>query len=256
MTVTGWDHPATAAYYEEFCVRHDRYQAANQALVRAAALTPDLEVLDLAAGTGRTAEGALAAGVSVTCFEPARAMRETGRRRVPDCDWVAHWPRARRFHRILCGAALWQMRPFAELFARAWTSLHPGGALIFDIPSLYLGEPDPPGGGRDPYLVELMARLTQGRVNLAEAWEPLGTAESMDALLREAGFEPVRWSFRAVLTQTAYRDWIKIPVITDAVLRDCAPELRARLIDEAFAACDPESWRWETWSGWTAYRVD
>ena len=58
----GWDHAATARIYEEFCERHERYRRANLELVRHARLAGGQRMLDLAAGTGRTAEAILGAG--------------------------------------------------------------------------------------------------------------------------------------------------------------------------------------------------
>src|SRR5579862_6746951 len=88
----GWDHPDTARYYEAFCRWHARYTDANLALIAAAALRPGLRVLDLAAGTGRTAQAALEHGTQLTCVEPAHAMRQVGESRVPQARWLMAWP--------------------------------------------------------------------------------------------------------------------------------------------------------------------
>jgi hypothetical protein len=47
---------------------------------------------------------------------------------------------------------------------------------------------------------------------------------------------------------------MKIPVLTDALLDGIEPDLRARLVDAAYARCDAASWRWEAWIGWTAWK--
>ena len=251
----GWDHPDTARYYEAFCRRHPRYVDANRALIAAAALRPGLRVLDLAAGTGRTAEAALESGADVTCLEPAHAMRDVGADRVSRARWLETWPAdGDTFDRVLCGAAVWQMLPLGAAFTRVASVLRPGGAFVFNVPSLYLGEADPPGGGRDPYLLELVGRLSVGRVPGADAVERVPPAEEIDVLLAEAGFAAARWGWRARLTQPAWRDWLKIPPITDALLGGLPADERAALVDAAYAQCDPESWRWETWSGWTAWK--
>jgi len=251
----GWDHPDTARYYEAFCRRHPRYADANRALIAAATLRPGLRVLDVAAGTGRTAEAALAYGADLTCVEPANAMRQEGERRVPQARWVETWHiEGDGFDRVLCGAAIWQMLPLVETFTRAAAALHGGGALVFNIPSLYLGEADPPGGGQDPYLLELAGKLSRGQGPMASAVERLPTAGEVDALLDDAGFDAAHWGFRSKLTQSAWRDWMKVPPLTDALLDGYSADDRAALIDAAYAQCDPESWRWETWSGWTAWK--
>lgn len=251
----GWDHPDTARYYEAFCRVHRRYADANRALIAAAALRPGLRVLDLAAGTGHTAAAAIEYGVEVICVEPAHAMRQAGEDHVPQARWLATWPAdGDAFDRVLCGAGIWQMLPLGETFARAASALHTGGAFVFNVPSLYLGEADPPGGGRDPYLLELAGKLSAGRAPQAGAAEPVPPADEIDALLAAAGFNGARWGFRNRLTQPALRDWMKIPPLTDALFARLPADERAALVDAAYAQCDPESWRWETWSGWTAWK--
>ena len=253
---TGWDHPDTARYYEAFCEAHGRYREANLALVAAARLEPGESVLDVAAGTGRTGEGALACGCEVACMEPAGAMRDVGRRRLPQARWLAGWPaHGQRFDRVLCGAAIWQMMPLEETFAHVAEVLKPGGGFLFNVPSLYLGEVNDPGGGSDPRLLELAARLAGGRIPAAPAQAMPPGAHDIEKLLQEAGFVPARWCARSRLTQAALRDWMKIPVLTDALLDGIAADDRAALVDAAYAQCDAASWRWETWTGWSAWKL-
>ncbi len=232
----GWHHPDTARYYEAFCEAHGRYQEANLALIGAAALERGQCVLDLAAGTGRTAEAALDLACEVTCVEPAASMRDAGRRRLPQVRWLAEWPEhAERFERVLCSAAIWQMMPLGETFGRIAALLKSEGAFAFNVPSLYLAEADAPGGGSDPHLFELVARLAQGRTNSAAATQAPPGADEIERLLHAAGFAPARWSARSRLTQAALRDWMKIPVLTDALLDGIAADERAALVDAAYS---------------------
>jgi SAM-dependent methyltransferase len=256
----GWNDPRTAEAYEAFCVRHGRYREANATLVAHAALEPASRVLDLGAGTGRTAEAALErlgeAG-RILCVEPARAMRAAGEARLSDprVEWTDALPRSGSFERILLGAAVWQLLPLEATLARLRALVSCGGALVFDVPALYLGEPDEPGGGRDPGLTDLFAELGEERALEMGETVPLPDAEGIDALLETAGFRPERWSFRVRVTQECLRDWLKIPVLTDALLAGLPPLERARKIDAAFERCDTASWRWEAWKGWTAWAV-
>jgi len=256
--MTGWDDPTTAAYYEAFCERHDRYAQANRDLVAKAELAPGLAVLDLGAGTGGTLQlllPALGDAGTVLCVEPAQAMRAVGMSRVqaPRVRWQESLPTGEAgFDRIVCSAALWQLCPLDETFRRLRALLRPGGILCFNIPAQYLGVPDQPGGGEDPWLVGLILHLAQGRSSLAPPTEPLPNPEELDRLLIEAGFQPERWVLRTRLTQTTYRDWLKIPVITDWLLGELDPDERAERIDAAFRHVDPGSWRWEDWYGWVA----
>jgi SAM-dependent methyltransferase len=258
----GWDHPKTADYYEEFCAHHDRYEEAGRDLVGRAELVAGLHVLDLGAGTGRTAElvlPALGGSGSILCIEPALAMRSRGEARMQDRRvlWTSFLPTGEeRFDRIVCSAAIWQMAPLEATFSQLRGLLRTGGILCFNIPSLYLGEPDEPGGGKDPYLLELMRLLGRNRVSQAPIQDPLPDAQGMERLLAQAGFCAQRWTRRARLTQEAYRDWLKIPVITDWLLSDLDPDQRAALIERTYDKADPNAWRWENWTGWVARAIE
>jgi SAM-dependent methyltransferase len=247
--VSAWDYPATVAAYEEFDRRHDRYRVANAELAANAALEPGLRVLDLGAGLGGTARAALerlGPDGRVVCVEPARAMRERGQSLLGDrrVTWVDAVPEE-RFDRVLCGAAIWLLGwPLAELAE----AVAPEGALAFTVPSLYVGEPDDAG------LLELPALVANGRVPRAEPVTAPPTAAGVDDALAAARLVPQRWSFRVRLTQAALRDWLKIPVLTESLLGDLEPAERARRVDAAFTQVNPTAWRWERWSGWTAFR--
>ncbi|MBI2014382.1 MAG: hypothetical protein HYS77_02430, partial [Candidatus Rokubacteria bacterium] len=108
----GWDDPRTARYYEAFCAKHPRYHAANAVLIERAVLAPGQRVLDVAAGTGRTAAAALPwlhRQGRIVCVEPATAMRAVGEVRLADrrVTWTDRLPEPpARFDRILCGAAI------------------------------------------------------------------------------------------------------------------------------------------------------
>ena len=163
--MSGWDEPETPAYYEAFCRSHSRYTRANAELISHARIAPALRVLDLGAGTGRTAEAALerlGENGRVVCVEPSAAMRAAGMRRVTDgrVAWMARLPEAEgTFDRILCGAAIWQLDPIPATLRTLARLLGPDGALCFNIPALYLLEPDEPGGGSDPLLLSMPALL-------------------------------------------------------------------------------------------------
>jgi hypothetical protein len=90
-------------------------------------------------------------------------MRAEGMRRITDrrVQWSARLPETGEgFDRILCGSALWQLEPIPETLRTLAGLLVPRGVLSFNIPALYLREPDDPGGGSDPYLLSLPALLS------------------------------------------------------------------------------------------------
>lgn len=267
--MSGWDDPETPLYYESFCRRHARYTQANAALILHAHIAPGMRMLDLAAGTGRTAEAAL--GLlgdhgRIVCVEPSAPMRTEGARRISDArvTWRATLFDAMGsdaggpFDRILCGAAIWQLEPLDETIRTLSGLLRRGGALCFNIPALYLLEPDDPGGGDDPLLLDLAAALATNACAACDAapqqgGQPLGR-DAIGSWLRAAGLHARTWTFRLRLTQEAYAAWLKIPVVAGRLLADLAPGERARRIDAALGSVDRASWKWERWRGWTAWK--
>jgi hypothetical protein len=132
--------------------------------------------------------------------------------------------------------------------------------LCFNIPAAYLLEADEPGGGGDPSLLSLPARLAELRSGAhAEVLPelPVHTPLSTGGIgewLDVAGLRADSWCFRVRITQDAYAEWLKIPVLTDQLLGGLSPQERARQIDSALRTVDRSSWRWERWRGWTAWK--
>src|SRR6185437_8410447 len=246
---------------EAFCRRHSRYTRANAALVAHAFIAPGMHLLDLAAGTGRTAQAALRRlgdEGSIVCVEPALGMRTEGMRRLTDSrvQWSCSVPDATgSFDRILCGAAIWQLEPLCETIHALAGLLRPGGALCFNIPATYLLEPEDPGGGSDPALVSLPALLSAlsedpPTADVRDHWTPAPlSASAIDTWLHAAGLEAASWSFRVRMTQHAYADWLKIPAVTHRLLGALTPHARARHIDAALSSVDRSSWKCERWRG-------
>lgn len=246
----GWDHADTASYYEAFCAAHPRYRAANEDLAWRAEIGAEHRVLDFGAGMGHTSEAILpwlSAAGRVVAFEPAAAMRARGEQRIRDSRvvWADTLP-DERFDRIVCGAAIWQCLPLEEILRSLAKKLNADGALAFNIPSLYLGEPDEPG-------VDLMAAVA-GWTSTAQPVDPLPSAERISSLLSECGLTSSCWRFRQPLTQGAYRDWLKIPVLSNQWFPSMPAMERAARIEAAFRGADSAAWRWEVWTGWTASR--
>jgi SAM-dependent methyltransferase len=264
--MTGWDDPETAACYESFCRAHPRYTRANEELIARAAIEPWMRVLDVGAGTGRTAEAALArlgGDGRVVCVEPSAAMRAEAARRIADrrVAWLTELTDAAGpFDRILCGAAIWQLDPLPETIRRLSALLSPAGALCFNIPALYLLEPDEPGGGSDPLLLSLPAMLwtdrADPRIALSAGSMPRHrlTRQSVGRWLRGAGLRGRSWTFRLRLTQEEYAGWLRIPVVATRLLPECTAAERSRRIDAVLQQSDRSSWKWERWRGWTAWK--
>lgn len=254
----GWDDRETAEAYERFCEGETRYHTANRELVRQAELDAGMRVLDHAAGIGLTAEAALADGADdlrVVCEERSPAMQERGARGLPEAEWCTRADGS--FDRVLCGAAVWQIADFGSWLVDVRGRLRPGGALAFNVPAAYLGLMDDPGGGADPQLVKLPARIAELAVHSpttqpSESGWGLRSSEEVDGALRAGGFTMRRWSFRYRLTLREYAAWLTIPVLTNELLPHQRVAERQRTIEAAMVDLDATSWKWEGWCGWTA----
>jgi SAM-dependent methyltransferase len=265
MMLSSWDDSGAVRAYERFCRQHARYRVANEALAAHAALAPGQRVLDVAAGTGRTADAVLrhiGARGRVVCVEPARAMRIAGEQRLADprVTWTADLPdeQGGAFDRVVCGAGIWQLLPLEATLRRLAALVVRYGALVFNIPAQYLLETDRPGAGRDPMLLELPALVERPRApddpTVTASGLPRGV-DAMERLLTAAGLRADRWSVEQRFTQAAYRDWLKIPAVSDGMLAGVPAGERARRLDAAYQRADHRSWRWERWIGWTAWRL-
>jgi SAM-dependent methyltransferase len=255
-----WSDPATARAYEAFCAAHDRYAVVNAALARRAALAGARAVLDVGAGIGGTTAAALdhlAAEARVCCVEPSAAMRGRGRRRVTDprVRWTHRLPAPpATFDRVLCGASVWLLGTLDDVLPRLATLVAPGGALVFDVPAAYAGAPDRAADPLTAIPAWLVRRGYAHRRGATPEPRTVPDAHAVDAILAATGLRGERWWTRVRFTQAAYRDWLKIPVVSDGMLAGRAPAARARVLDAAFAAVDPDAWRWERWVGWTAWK--
>lgn len=275
-----WCHPVTPPAYEAFSARRDpdgvrggRYGRANLELVRHAALEPGMQVLDVGAGLGGTARAVLeelGPRGRVVCVEPSLPMRRRGRQGLvdPRVRWCAGLPEGETgFDRVTCGAALWQLRPLAGVVRGLAARLRPGGALVFTIPSLVLGEGDGEGGGGDPWFGEFLGELGErgGAVRSGTAtpkMPDLPDPDGLESVLRAAGLEPDGWEFRYRLTRSEYAAWLELPPVNHGLLSEVPPEERASLVERALAAVESrdraagvdEPWRWERWRGWTAWK--
>jgi hypothetical protein len=77
----------------------------------------------------------------------------------------------------------------------------------------------------------------------------------LDGLLLGLGLRLQHWSFDVRITQATLRDWYKIPVVSRGLLSTISARERRRRIDAAFERSDAESWRFERWAGWTAWKA-
>ncbi|MCX2720909.1 class I SAM-dependent methyltransferase [Roseibium salinum] len=262
MSLALWNHPVTADRYRHFTGRHDRYRRAARALVEAAAIAPGHRVLDFAAGIGCTALASLEQlGQSdvVTAVEAAEAMRLAGAVRTRDLpvNWCPATPAGQHYDRVICGAAIWALGPVADVVADLAGHVAPGGALAVSLPAAYLGEPDVPGGGSDPWLgrlPEVLAGMKLGKAPI-DPLPPLNDLALTQAFA-DSGFSVIRTTLRQRLSQTAYCDWMTLPPVNDTLLGQLPPEDRIAVVGRAASSLDTASWRWEAWALYTGVRQE
>jgi len=258
--VNSWDDPWTPIYYEAFCRDHARYRLANEALIGHACLAPGMRVLDLAAGTGRTAEAAMQTMMSgeIVCVDPSAPMRTEGQRRLGalPIEWRSDLPVDTSFDRILCGAGFWQLDPEKE-WSRLPGLLKPSGAICFNVPALYLLEPNGPDADSWPF--DLVAHLIEGRgaspANESRTASAPLTAARIERWLANAALAVEAWEFFVPLTPRDYADWLKIPAVNRDMMPELTPPQRADRIETALATLTSGSPTLERWRGWTAWKT-
>ena len=247
-----WEHPLTPPAYQRFERQWGRYAAMNRALAASLALEAGHTVLDVGAGTGETARALLGeAPVAITAVEPSDAMWQSAGLDLARARQLADVGEA-RFDRVVAGACAWLLGPLPQALEPLVARVAPGGALSFAIPAAYVGAPDPPGEGPDPWLTALAAALVAGRTRTPEEIAPLPDAETLTAWLGTCG-RVDRWEVTWRWHSEALRDWFAVPPIGCAMRPDLPPEDLAAAVDRAWQAADRDSWRDERWLGWTLW---
>lgn len=193
-----WEGRLNAEIYDRFVREQEIYRRLNAWLVDLADLTPAERIVDLACGTGATAEACLprmGARGELVGVDASAAMVDVARANVHD-------PRARfevapaasvehvvkpPVDRVVCNAAFWQFpapRPVIEAVSRL---LRPGGTFVFNVPAERMrGEPAPV----HPFQAALARALERAR---GEAFHGTPSALDPNALhdaLRGAGLSP------------------------------------------------------------------
>jgi len=244
-----WSGWANAEIYDAFAREHTIYRQLNEHLVRAAEIATARRVLDLACGTGLTAEACLAVlppDGELVGADASAEMVELARSRVTD-------PRARfevvpaariartldgPFDRAVSNAAFWQFPTRRPVLAALARLLEAGALFAFNVPAERLrGETTE----MHPFQAAL-ARAIERRNDrpfprTATTLEP----KRIERQLAEAGFEPTRRERLDVrCRQRELMELMEIP----AMLRPMTPDLeeadREELLAEARGRSDPD----------------
>jgi SAM-dependent methyltransferase len=240
-----WEDAAQAAWYEALCAEHTLYAEVGAALVARLELAADARVADVGAGTGVSAQAALAALGRlgrVVGVDPAARMVAAARRLVTDpravfeagdATALAGHPLA-PFDAITASSVIWLCADLDATLAAMRAALRPGGRLGLSIPAEYLGQSDHLLG---PVATRVQAALAACRAERPPAAaptpapNPLGSVESLGSRLRRAGFSSVATTLFCRQSPGAeQRAWLGQPVVLGGLLGtdDPAAHRRAR----------------------------
>ena len=145
--MTGWNNPHTAEIYDNYAKTASTYRETNQDLVRLATIEPDMQVIDLACGTGMTSTtllNVLDESGKIYAVDAAEAMLDIAKQNITaDNIEFFHIP-SDQLHtvtnepvdRILCNSAFWQL-PADETLTAINSVLKSDGRLVFNIPTAF-----------------------------------------------------------------------------------------------------------------------
>lgn len=238
MSWRGWDN---AERYDRFVREGGIYRALNAACVDVVDVAAARSVLDLACGTGATAEAALARmgrDAELVGVDASPEMVEVARTNVPD-------PRARfavaaaadvaevtpgPFDAALCNAAFWQFPSAGAVLRAVVALLAPGARFVFNVPCERLR-------GHRPTIHAFQAALAREIERRTGAPMPT-TATSIDPAVLEraiddAGLALVRRERHVV--RTVQRELAELMTLP-AMIRPIAPALDEEALEETVEA--------------------
>lgn len=256
----GWQN---AEIYDGFARRDGIYRWLNRELAVSAELANARRVLDLACGTGATAEACLALlprdaeliGVdgSAEMVGVARARLRDPRAgfRVADAEDLAE-ALGGPFDRALCNAAFWQFHRPTAVFAGLAVLLSPGALFVFNAPAERVtGE----ATRADPYQ-QALARAVE-----AETGRPIDTGagdldpERLTAELATAGFELLRRERRIYRgRQGELMELMEVPAMVRPLAGELPQPVQDRVLARARRDADPARAVEVPWVFFTARR--
>lgn len=244
-----WSGWANAEIYDAFAREHTIYRQLNEHLVRVAEIATARRVLDLACGTGMTAEACLAVlppDGELVGADASAEMVELARSRISDPR--AHFevvPAARightlqgPFDRALSNAAFWQFPTRRPVLSALAQLLAPGAIFAFNVPAERLrGE----ATEMHPFQAAL-ARAIERRNDLpfphtATTLHP----KRLERQLSEAGFEPAhRERLDVQCRQRELMELMEIPAMLRPLTPDLGEAAREEILAEAQGRSDPD----------------
>ncbi|RMG43841.1 MAG: class I SAM-dependent methyltransferase [Acidobacteria bacterium] len=251
-----WDTEETAEAYDEAVRGGSLYRALGRRLADLLRLPPGACLLDLACGTGVSAEPALRClgpGGRVVGADAAAAMLAVARRRhlVPNAAWVRAVPaslpfRDGCFDAAMSSAAFWHFPSPGSAFAELYRVCRPGARLALNVPAAQLADLEdlPPA----PFQLAL---AREGERLFGRSPAPAGpvrTRSGLAELAGEAGWTLVeeRTADLAV-PQEELRALVEVPAIGARLYPEADAAARRRWIEAAARRIDllePATVRW------------
>lgn len=244
-----WSGWANAEIYDAFAREHTIYRQLNEHLVRAAEIATAHRVLDLACGTGLTAEACLAVMPPDSQLVGADASSEMvglARSRVSD-------PRARfeivpaarvgrsldgPFDRAVSNAAFWQFPTRRPVLSALAQLLGPGALFAFNIPAERLtGE----ATEMHPFQAALARAIERKNDRPFPRTATTLDPKRLEKQLAEAGFETVhRERLEVRCRQRELMELMEIPAMLHPMTPDLDEAGRGKILEEARRRADPD----------------
>jgi ubiquinone/menaquinone biosynthesis C-methylase UbiE len=242
-----WLDEENAQLYEEYLECSSMYQKLADKLLELAAIHQDMQVLDLACGTGIVTElvaKQLGETGDVIGVDISASMLRHAQRRCPTVRFLTS--SVEQLHEqlppatadlALCNSAFWMMS-CSEALSSLYQVLKPGGRLLFNLPD-FVFAPFSPEAVPLLALMNKIAREDYGyRPAVSTRW-PLDQ-EAVQSLLEATGFACLLCEDGYMVEKSAAEMYAlcKIPVMTALPYPDLSYPVRMNLLDRAYGHYD------------------
>lgn len=259
-----WESASGAEAYAEAVRRGTLYPRLARRLAEWLAPRPGARLLDLAAGTGLSAEPLLARvgpRGAVVALDRAQAMLTVAQREIPlgECGFVRADPAAlpfldQSFEGAISSAAFWHFPALSLVFAELARVIQPVGQLAFNIPEPQLSDGDdlPP-----PPLFSVL--FHEGRRRFGRPPEPAGPKRNRAEWLAPA--VQAGWALREERTsdlglpQSELVDLLGVPAIGRRLYPDLGRVETERFLQSAVRQVDPQQEVFVRWREFLLVKV-
>jgi SAM-dependent methyltransferase len=267
----GWADDDNARHYDSYARQYPMYRQTSRTLVALARLSGSSVVLDLACGTGITAEAVLAAlGPEGRVIGVDKSAAMLGIAAAAIADPRVTWIRAlaenvdQYLHgqadAVVCNSAIWQT-DFAATSAAVGSVLAAGGRFAFNWPSGFLDQGEDSGPSDDQLSLTSVMRAVAAEEygwTLPDSGPPVRSRprlsrESICRCLSDAGFEV------ELVEELTYEDsaesrraWLSVPIFTQHNLPGLPYQDRLRVLDKAYERLGPAEDVAERWLAFAA----